>query len=94
MNPDLQNLLESCLTISPRNRLTPYQILTHTYFQSDLIRGRIISPTEPSPNESFLTRFPLKMIYYWWQLAGGDVQVELKKEGLIRSEAPILSMPK
>lgn len=29
-----------------------------------------------------------------WQLAGGDVHSELKAVGLIRNEAPILSMPK
>lgn len=44
--------------------------------------------------DALLLRCPLKQIYYWWQLAGGDVQTELKKEGLIRSEAPILLMPK
>lgn len=29
-----------------------------------------------------------------WQLAGGDVHSELKAVGLIRNEAPILTMPK
>ncbi len=42
----------------------------------------------------FLLQCPLSHIYYWWQLAGGDVNAELKNEGLIRSEAPILTMPR
>lgn len=33
-------------------------------------------------------------LYYLWQLTGGDITVELKKQGLIRSRPPILSIPK
>lgn len=33
-------------------------------------------------------------LYYLWQLAGGDITMELKKQGLIRSRPPILSVPK
>jgi hypothetical protein len=36
----------------------------------------------------------LQELYYLWHLAGGDVQGELKKQGLIRTKAPILSIPK
>ncbi|CAG0894600.1 unnamed protein product [Darwinula stevensoni] len=36
----------------------------------------------------------LEEIYHLWQLAGGDVSTELKKQGLIRSKPPILSLPK
>lgn len=36
----------------------------------------------------------LFMSCFRWQLAGGDVHSELKAVGLIRNEAPILSMPK
>jgi len=35
----------------------------------------------------------LQELYYLWHLAGGDVQAELKKQGLIRTKAPILSIP-
>lgn len=35
----------------------------------------------------------LQHLYYWWQLAGGDIQAELKKNGLIKNSPPILSMP-
>jgi TBC domain-containing protein kinase-like protein len=33
-------------------------------------------------------------LYYLWQLAGGDISIELKKQGLIRSRPPVLSIPK
>lgn len=32
-------------------------------------------------------------LYHYWQLAGGDVYNELKKNGLIRNKAPVLSIP-
>lgn len=35
----------------------------------------------------------LQYLYHWWQLAGGDIHAELKKNGLIKSSPPILSMP-
>lgn len=47
-----------------------------------------------SAEKPLLLQCPLSHIYYWWQLAGGDVYAELKNEGLIRSEAPILTMPR
>lgn len=33
-------------------------------------------------------------LHFRWQLAGGDVLTDLKTEGLIRNEAPVLTMPK
>jgi TBC domain-containing protein kinase-like protein len=41
-----------------------------------------------------LLEHSLQELYYLWHLAGGDVQAELKKQGLIRTKAPILSIPK
>lgn len=38
--------------------------------------------------------FTLVELYHWWQLVGGDVYLELKKQGLIRSTPPILSLPR
>lgn len=32
-------------------------------------------------------------LYHYWQLAGGDVISELKKDGLMRSRLPILNLP-
>lgn len=41
-----------------------------------------------------LNRYSSLELYHYWQLAGGDVYSELKKEGLIRSNPPILTIPK
>lgn len=41
-----------------------------------------------------LSQRSLKELYYLWQLAGGDVYSELKKQGMIKSKPPILTLPK
>lgn len=41
-----------------------------------------------------LSKRKLKEIYYLWQLAGGDVYSELKKQGMIKNKPPVLSLPK
>lgn len=91
LNPQVRDLLESCLSISSKDRPLPDAILQHAVFQSD---PQLYSYTKSSPPQLLLLRCPLKQIYYWWQLAGGDVLADLKTEGLIRNEAPILTMPK
>ncbi|XP_061390191.1 TBC domain-containing protein kinase-like protein [Musca vetustissima] len=90
LEPDLRNLIEQCLAVKPSDRPLPQDVLNHAMFVNNLDLY-LVTPKEKSPK--LLLRMPLEQIYYWWQLAGGDVQAELKKEGLIRSEAPILSIP-
>lgn len=40
-----------------------------------------------------LNSWELNELYYLWQLAGGDVQAELKKSGLIKNKPPVLAVP-
>ena len=93
MDTVLKNLLESCLSTMSQNRPTADEILKSELFHkfSDAIQFNLTkkSVVEMSPIE----RLELRQVYYLWQLTGGDVQAELKKEGLIRSEAPILTIP-
>ena len=35
----------------------------------------------------------LQEIYHLWQLAGGDVQAELRRHGLLVTAAPVLALP-
>ena len=35
----------------------------------------------------------VREVYYLWSLAGGDVETELKKGGLVQSQPPICSLP-
>lgn len=91
LNPTFRSLLESCLSISPKERPYPEEILQHQLFQEN---NENYHYKRPPPSKSLLLRCPLQQVYHWWQLAGGDVHSELKAIGLIRNEAPILSMPK
>lgn len=76
------------MTISTKERISTSDILSDLYFTDiDVVPAN----TDEKP---LLLQCPLSHIYYWWQLAGGDVYAELKNEGLIRSEAPILIMPR
>lgn len=85
-------LLESCLSVYSRDRPTPIDILNSSIFSENI---EYFSFSEnKSKEQTLLERCELKQIYYWWQLAGGDVQLELKREGLVKSDAPILSIPK
>ncbi|XP_034671852.1 TBC domain-containing protein kinase-like protein [Drosophila subobscura] len=105
MDAELRQLLEKCLHASPGQRPLPRELLAHKCFadilQADREREREKAQEAESkqqleshlPPLPLLLRCPLSQIYHLWQLAGGDVQAELKKEGLIRSEAPILGLP-
>ncbi|KAF2901025.1 hypothetical protein ILUMI_05165 [Ignelater luminosus] len=87
--PDLKQLIEDCLNILPKNRPTTKQLLERDIFK-EFQNGKT-----NSKNKIYQTfdTFTLKELYYWWQLAGGDVFLELKKQGLIRSSPPVLSLP-
>lgn len=80
-----------CLQIQPSQRKTPEELLNLPIFENFLkkdAREKI-----DSIYENVITR-KMDELYYLWQLAGGDVSIELKKQGLIRSRPPILSIPK
>jgi TBC domain-containing protein kinase-like protein len=94
MNSEMRDLLESCLSISPKDRPTCNDILNANLFVNykDFIAFKTHKKgiRELAPME----RLDIAQVYHLWQLTGGDVQAELKKEGLIRSEAPILTIPR
>lgn len=43
--------------------------------------------------EDLLSERPLQEVYHLWTLAGGDLEGELKKRGLIKAKPPIMSLP-
>jgi TBC domain-containing protein kinase-like protein len=90
LTPALRELLEACLSISAKDRPTPEAILKHPLFGSP---ERYAAKSRPKPAR-LMDRLDLKILYYLYLLAGGDVEVELKRQGLVRNEAPILSVPK
>lgn len=91
LDKDLRVLVEKCLSVAVQNRPLPDELVNDNVFKSNLELCTVKSLEKP---KLLLLRCPLDQIYYLWQLAGGDVQSELKSEGLIRSEAPILAIPR
>lgn len=86
---DIKNLIEDCLTINPNDRPSASELLQRDIFNAF---------KKEEPKEQVLIKklkdIGLIELYHWYQLAGGDVYTELKKQGLIRSSPPILSLPK
>lgn len=91
MDTGLRRFVEDCLTISPRKRFLASEALENSIF--DFMRLFDQQSSENKRETLIEKQLSLNQIYYLWQLAGGDVQQELKKEGLIKSEAPILPLP-
>ncbi|KAF5294637.1 hypothetical protein FQA39_LY02769 [Lamprigera yunnana] len=87
---DLRGIIEDCLNVFPKCRPTVTEFLENSYFDE----FKNIKDTRRSKICPTFEKFTLEELYHWWQLAGGDVLLELKKQGLIRSSPPILSMPK
>lgn len=95
---EVKNFVDACLTIDPRKRPTPAQLLKHRVFQLDMkdTTDDCQSPCEQKLSNwhnNPLSERPLQELYYLWRLAGGDLQAELRKQGLIRNKPPILSLP-
>lgn len=93
LDEDFRSLLESCLTISSRNRPTAKEILNAGVFQKYQDSVGFVAVKKSVIEMSPIERLELRQVYYLWQLTGGDVQAELKNKGLIRSEAPVLIIP-
>uniref|UniRef100_A0A336M852 CSON013370 protein n=1 Tax=Culicoides sonorensis TaxID=179676 RepID=A0A336M852_CULSO len=88
IDTNLKTLLESCLDLMSDKRPLPMEIIENEIFiEKEKFEFKAETP------KSLLMRCPLSLVYYLWQLAGGDVLSDLKKEGLIKNEAPILLMP-
>ncbi|XP_076665242.1 TBC domain-containing protein kinase-like protein [Andrena cerasifolii] len=89
--PDkIKEFIDSCLQIHPLNRKIPEELLKLPIFEEYLLKAE--KEKEESLYKNVITR-RMDELYYLWQLAGGDITVELKKQGLIRSRPPILSVP-
>ncbi|XP_061379002.1 TBC domain-containing protein kinase-like protein [Danaus plexippus] len=83
---NIRGIIEKCLRIYPSERATFKDL------HSELSIMNTRTPSEIKPVRG-LMGCKLQYLYHWWQLAGGDIQAELKKNGLIKNSPPILSMP-
>lgn len=86
----MRDLIDACLNIYPKDRSTCEELLQREMFQE----FKTVSTDQKSKICEPFEIFTIKELYHWWQLAGGDIFQELKKQGLIRSSPPILSLPK
>lgn len=94
MDAKLKHLIEMCLSVNSSLRPSAAEITRNEIF-SEFHQSVQFEMGEKSIVEMLpIERLDLCQVYYLWQLTGGDVQAELKKEGLIRSEAPILTIPR
>lgn len=50
--------------------------------------------TEPTENSASLMEMPLQHIYYLWKLAGGDVELEMTRVGLLLATPTIELLPR
>lgn len=89
MDGALKDLIEDCLCVDPSDRPSARVLLQKDIFEE--FRAAKVVP-KSKVCEAFEV-FTINELYHWWQLAGGDVYVELKKQGLIRSSPPILTLP-
>ncbi|XP_020294246.1 TBC domain-containing protein kinase-like protein [Pseudomyrmex gracilis] len=87
---ELKEFVDSCLQIHPAKRKTPEQLLKLPIFAEYLKRNA--QDKEANLYKNVIVR-KMDELYYLWQLAGGDITIDLKKQGLIRSRPPILSIP-
>ncbi|XP_012267858.2 TBC domain-containing protein kinase-like protein [Athalia rosae] len=86
---EVKDFVDCCLQIYPSKRKTPEILIQHSLFKE------LTKDEELKEQEIYTNVIARKMdeLYYLWQLAGGDITMELKKQGLIRSRPPILSVP-
>lgn len=88
---ELKEFVDSCLQIYPTKRKTPEELLKLPIFAEYLKKHA--QEKEENLYKNVIVR-KMDELYYLWQLAGGDITVDMKKQGLIRSRPPILSIPK
>nr|XP_031836748.1 TBC domain-containing protein kinase-like protein isoform X2 [Nomia melanderi]XP_031836749.1 TBC domain-containing protein kinase-like protein isoform X2 [Nomia melanderi] len=89
--PDkVKEFVDCCLQIHPSKRKIPEELLKLPIFKELLLKSK--KEEQENLYKNVIVR-KMDELYYLWQLAGGDITVELKKQGLIRSRPPILSIP-
>ncbi|KAF7997420.1 hypothetical protein HCN44_005991 [Aphidius gifuensis] len=88
---NIKELINYCLQIKPSKRKTAEELLKLSIFQ-ELNKQNSQLQSNIDNKKSIISR-KMDELYYLWNLAGGDIIIELKKQGLIRSRPPILSIP-
>ena len=108
LDPDILTLIQKCLTPQSSERPTPIDLLNSSLFSANPgelkhfsiptfpvmeLRSLELSRPDISRYVEPLDFLTVGEIYYLWQLAGGDVMVELRKHGLMITTPPVISTP-
>ena len=105
VNPDSRpSVRELCMYDFVRNLHDPnipYQnpnsffpaVYRSEYLQLPDFNKLLLDYNNADKEEDHLTIRPINEVYHIWGLAGGDVFSELRKHGLIKTSAPVLSLP-
>ncbi|KAL1458025.1 hypothetical protein WDU94_008201 [Cyamophila willieti] len=86
---ELKDFINQCLRTNLETRPLPQLLLDHPFLSN--AQDNICPAPSPVGRKLLLNSRPLDEIYHLWQLAGGDVWREMKKEGLNRFKPPFLT---
>ncbi|XP_040578650.1 TBC domain-containing protein kinase-like protein [Lepeophtheirus salmonis] len=89
-NVDVKKWSEMSVFPTMRLRCKDYILPSENGFD----QGKKVKETEEDKEETGLDVLLLKEVYYLWKLAGGDIMSELRKNGLMVTIPPVLSLPK
>ncbi|BES89849.1 TBC [Nesidiocoris tenuis] len=90
---EMKQLVSSMLKTDPNERLPADQLLNLEIFRLVNFEFAHNRKFHRAQNRANLNHDALVELYHYWQLSGGDVYSELKKNGLIHNKPPILSLP-
>ncbi|EFX79257.1 hypothetical protein DAPPUDRAFT_128574 [Daphnia pulex] len=100
VQPELKEVIESCLQVLPENRPTADQLLKYPLFGSRFnVPAAVFKfPAQPLQPDllrihQLMSKLPLSEVYHFWHLVGGDVEAELRKAGILRNKPAIFSLP-
>uniref|UniRef100_A0A0V0G8R9 Putative tbc domain-containing protein n=1 Tax=Triatoma dimidiata TaxID=72491 RepID=A0A0V0G8R9_TRIDM len=90
---DIVDFVDKALQADPRNRPLAKDLLRDDIFYVIRYEMAQIEREIEQGFEQRLDQHSILELYHYWQLGGGDVFSELKKDGLMRSRLPVLNLP-
>ncbi|XP_041457322.1 TBC domain-containing protein kinase-like protein [Lytechinus variegatus] len=94
--PSTAKLLESDMLVGMKpSELLPPSSLTMFRYQGLRCKDLQLDTDQDDSqeeDEDHMAERPMKEVYYLWTLAGGDLEGELKKKGLLRSQPPLCAL--
>lgn len=94
-------MIKDCLQVLPQDRPTAKQLLSYRLFDARfgstpaVFKFPVSSLSRDLQRiHHLMSRRPLTEVFQLWQLVGGDVEVELRKAGILRNKPSIFSLPR